>query len=34
VMDISAVPELADGEFVMNALPVIGAALRQERRVL
>jgi len=34
VMDISAVPALAEGEFVMHALPVLGAALRQESRVL
>jgi MSHA biogenesis protein MshI len=31
VMDISAVPALADSEFVAHALPVLGAALRQER---
>jgi len=34
VMDISAVPALADSEFAANALPVLGAALRQERRAL
>jgi MSHA biogenesis protein MshI len=34
VMDISAIPTLADSEFVAHALPVLGAALRQESRVL
>ena len=34
VMDISAVPALADSEFTANALPVLGAALRQEQRAL
>jgi MSHA biogenesis protein MshI len=34
VMDISAVPTLADSEFVAHALPALGAALRQESRVL
>jgi len=34
VMDISAVPELADSEFVAHALTTLGAALRQESRVL
>ena len=34
VMDISAVPALADSEFVANALPTLGAALRQEKRAL
>jgi MSHA biogenesis protein MshI len=34
VMDISAVPALADSEFVAHILPVLGAALRQESRVL
>lgn len=34
VMDISAVPELADSEFVPHILPTLGAALRQESRVL
>jgi MSHA biogenesis protein MshI len=34
VMDISKVPALADGEFVARALPTLGAAMRQERRVL
>ena len=33
VMDISAVPALADSEFVAHTLPVLGAALRQESRV-
>lgn len=32
VMDVSAVPELQDSDFVVEALPAIGAALRQERR--
>jgi len=32
VMDISAVPALADSEFAANALPSLGAALRPERR--
>src|SRR3990170_3584620 len=34
VMDISKVPALADSEFVAHALPVLGAALRQESRIL
>jgi MSHA biogenesis protein MshI len=34
VMDISAIPALADSEFVSHTLPVLGAALRQEGRVL
>lgn len=34
VMDISAVPALTDSEFVTHALPALGAALRQESRVL
>lgn len=34
VMDISAVPELADSEFVSHVLPALGAALREERRAL
>ncbi len=34
VMDISAVPELAHGEYATDALHALGAALRQERRVL
>jgi MSHA biogenesis protein MshI len=34
VMDISAVPALADSEFVAHALPTLGAALRQEGRTL
>lgn len=34
VMDISAVPELGDSEFVPFALPALGAALRQEKRAL
>ena len=34
VMDISAVPALADMEFVAQVLPILGAALRQETRVL
>jgi MSHA biogenesis protein MshI len=33
-MDISAVPALADSEFVAHTLPTLGAALRQESRVL
>ena len=33
-MDIFAVPELADSEFASNALPVLGAALRQEKKTL
>ena len=32
VMDISAVPALADSEFAANALPALGAALRQEKK--
>ena len=34
VMDISAVPALANSEFVAHSLPTLGAALRQESRVL
>ncbi len=34
VMDLSAIPALADSEFVAHTLPVLGAALRQESRVL
>jgi MSHA biogenesis protein MshI len=34
VMDISAIPALADSEFVAHTLPTLGAALRQESRVL
>lgn len=34
VMDISAVPALSDSEFVARALTTLGAALRQESRVL
>ncbi len=34
VMDISALPGLADSEFVAYALPALGAALRRERRAL
>jgi len=34
VMDISLVPALADSEFVANAFPTLGAALRQESRAL
>ncbi|MDD5301267.1 MAG: agglutinin biogenesis protein MshI [Gallionella sp.] len=33
VMDVSAVPALADSEFVVHALSSLGAALRPERRV-
>lgn len=33
-MDISAIPMLSDSEFVANALPTLGAALRQEKRAL
>ena len=33
-MDIIAVPELLDSEFVSYAMPALGAALRQERRAL
>ena len=33
-MDIFAVPELADSEFASYALPVLGAALRQEKKAL
>ncbi len=33
-MDIIAVPELADSEFVSYALPALGAALRQEKKAL
>ncbi|MEI7456478.1 MAG: pilus assembly protein PilM [Nitrosomonadales bacterium] len=32
VLDISAVPALADSEFAAMVLPTLGAALRQERR--
>lgn len=34
VMDVSAVPELADSEFVARALTTLGAALRRESKVL
>ena len=34
VMDISLVPALADSDFVAAALPVLGAALRQESKQL
>ncbi|MDH4285307.1 MAG: agglutinin biogenesis protein MshI, partial [Gallionellaceae bacterium] len=34
VLDISAVPELADSEFAAHMLLTLGAALRQERRAL
>jgi MSHA biogenesis protein MshI len=34
VMDISAVPALADSEFVAHSFTTLGAALRQESRVL
>jgi MSHA biogenesis protein MshI len=34
VLDISAVPELADSEYAALALHALGAALRNERRVL
>ena len=34
VMDISLVAALADGDFAAHALPVLGAALRQESRTL
>lgn len=34
VLDISAVPELARGEYATQAFFAVGAALRQERRVL
>lgn len=34
VMDIGAIPALADSEFAANALLTLGAALRQEKRVL
>lgn len=34
VVDISAIPALADDEFVMQVLPTLGAALRVETRVL
>ncbi|MFA6014008.1 MAG: agglutinin biogenesis protein MshI [Gallionellaceae bacterium] len=34
VMDISAVPALQDEEFLLNALPALGAALRTESRAL
>lgn len=33
-LDISAVPDLARNEFVADALPTLGAALRHERRTL
>lgn len=33
-MDIFAVPELSDSEFASYALPVLGAALRQEKKTL
>lgn len=33
-MDIFAVPELTDSEFVSHALPVVGAALRLEKKAL
>jgi MSHA biogenesis protein MshI len=33
-MDIFAVPELSDSEFVSHALPVLGAALRLEKKAL
>jgi MSHA biogenesis protein MshI len=33
-MDIFAVPELSDSEFASYALPVLGAALRQEKKAL
>jgi MSHA biogenesis protein MshI len=33
-MDIFAVPELSDSEFVSYALPALGAALRQEKKAL
>ncbi|MDD2775846.1 MAG: agglutinin biogenesis protein MshI [Gallionella sp.] len=34
VMDIHAIPELNNSEFVAHALTTLGAALREERRVL
>lgn len=34
VMDISAAPALLENDFVAEALPALGAALRQERRAL
>ena len=34
VMDIIAVPELSDCEYVCHALPALGAALRQETKAL
>lgn len=34
VMDIQATPGLANSEFVAQVLPTLGAALREERRVL
>lgn len=34
VMDIGAVPELAQGDYAVEALHALGAALRQERRAL
>lgn len=34
VMDISAVPALADGEFAAHALATLGAALREESKTL
>lgn len=33
-MDITALPELADSEFVSHALPALGAALRHEKKAL
>jgi MSHA biogenesis protein MshI len=33
-MDIIAVPELLDSEYVSHALPALGAALRQEKKAL
>ncbi|MBI5889667.1 MAG: agglutinin biogenesis protein MshI [Nitrosomonadales bacterium] len=33
-MDIVAVPEMSDSEFVCHALPALGAALRQEKKAL
>jgi len=34
VMDVSAVPDLLNNQFMTYALPTLGAALRQERRAL
>jgi MSHA biogenesis protein MshI len=34
VLDISAAPALLENEFLTEALPAVGAALRQERRAL